>query len=109
MACERLGRPANTPAPSWWICDVLPCISSRRAHDVAAEGLGDRLVAEADAEDRDLAAERAIIDEMPALVGCPGPGEMTMPFRLQLAASTVIASLRSRHLGAELAEVLDRL
>ena len=71
-----------------------------RADDASAEDLADGLMPEADAENRDLAAELtndllgdarvlrnagtrrdddAAIDEMPASCGMPGPGEMMMP------------------------------
>ena len=52
----------------------------RRAHDLAAIDLADRLVAEADAEDRDRRARRArsASRQMPASFGVQGPGEMTI-------------------------------
>jgi len=49
------------------------------AHDLAAKGLADRLVAEADAENRNPRAGR--LDEVeasPASLGVQGPGESTM-------------------------------
>ena len=74
------GRPANRPFSSWKIFEVLPCMTLRRAHDLAAERLADRLMAEAHAEDRDLARERA--DRRPARCrprsACTGPGEITI-------------------------------
>ena len=55
------------------------------AHDVAAEACAEALVAEADAEDRAPAREArgSTSFEMPASRGVPGPGEMTMPSRLE--------------------------
>ncbi len=49
------GRPVKTPAPSWSIVDVLPCISSAAPTMRRAVGVGDGLVAEAHAEDGDAA------------------------------------------------------
>ena len=48
---------ANTPSPSCAIGDSLAVHHALRAHDRAAERLADRLVAEAHAENRDLAGE----------------------------------------------------
>jgi hypothetical protein len=66
-------------------------------HDLAAEGRADALVAEADAEQRDLAGE--LLDgatEMPASAGEHGPGEITMRSGFIAAISlSVIASLRN--------------
>ena len=52
----------------------------RGAHDLAAEGLADGLVAQADAQDRDLARRSVLITSrlMPASFGVHGPGEITM-------------------------------
>jgi hypothetical protein len=48
-------------------------------HDLAAEGLADRLVAEAHAEHRDRPGEAPISSsETPASFGVHGPGESTM-------------------------------
>ena len=66
------GRPANTPTPSWLISDVLPCITLRRAHDLAAEELADALVAEAHAEHRD-AALAEVADRVVREAGVLGP------------------------------------
>jgi hypothetical protein len=66
------------------------------AHDLAAEGLADALVAEADAEDGDLAGEALITaSEMPASLGVHGPGEITMCSGASAAISSVISSLRN--------------
>ena len=52
----------------------------RRAHDLAAERLADRLMAEADAEDRDRRPTPCSIRsrQMPASFGVQGPGESTI-------------------------------
>ena len=52
----------------------------RRAHHLAAERLADRLMAEADAEDRNVSARPCAIRsrQMPASLGVQGPGESTM-------------------------------
>ena len=53
--------------------------------DLAAEDEPHGLVAEADAEHRDLSGEgRMASHEMPASSGRPGPGEMTMAAGAQL-------------------------
>ena len=74
------GNPLNTPRPSWVTGESLPCITRCARHDATAERLPDRLVAEADAEDRDLARRSAgsAAREMPASFGVHGPGEMTI-------------------------------
>ena len=69
----------------------------RRAHDLAAEGLADRLVAEADAEDRDRSARPVSIRsrQMPASFGVQGPGESTIASGSAAStSSTAILSLR---------------
>ena len=67
-----------------------------RAHDRAAEHRADRLVPEADAEDRrrlpELAGSRSIVT--PACSGRPGPGEMTI--RSGFAARDVLERRRRR-------------
>jgi hypothetical protein len=66
--------------PVWWTSQTLPCTGVRRADDLAAEGLADRLVAEADAEHRHARAARRAIRarQMPASFGVQGPGESTI-------------------------------
>ena len=63
------------PAPSWRTALALPCTSALRLADLAAEGLDDRLVAEADAERRHARAEPADdLDRRRRRPGGPGPG-----------------------------------
>ena len=58
----------------------LPCIRRRRADDPAAIGLADRLVAEADAEDRHLRPARSISSrQMPARSGCKARARARWP------------------------------
>ena len=67
--------PANTPVPSWWIWEVLPCMRLGRGHGRAPEDLADALVAEADPEDRDPTGEGRDdlhADARPTRAG-PGP------------------------------------
>ena len=78
-----------------------------RLADLAAEGLDDRLVAEADAERRDCGPSRRMSSiETPGVAGRPGPGEMTRC----VGASALRLVRRDRvvaddvHLGAELLE-----
>ncbi len=78
-----------------------------RLADLAAEGLDDRLVAEADAEGRHRGPSRRTISTLaPASAGRPGPGEMTRCVGASFSApSASITSLRMhRHLRAELLE-----
>ena len=76
----------------------------RRAHDRAAERGADRLVPEADAENRRRARRSAGSTSivMPASSGRPGPGEITMRSGAQRArsSSTVTASLRTTRTSA---------
>ena len=75
-----LGRPANTPPSLWWIGEVLPCMSCLACTILPAERLADALVAEAHAEDRDLAGEVAgsAAPKCRPRSACTGPGEITM-------------------------------
>ena len=85
----------------------LPVHELARLADLAAEGLDDRLVAEADAERRHAGASRRTISTVaPASPGRPGPGEITRCDGASRSASSASSSsLRRTHdLGAELAE-----
>ena len=77
-------------------------------HDAPAKGRADRLVAEADAEQRDLARELADRRQrkcrLPART--PGRDDQILRFGRAISASEM-ASLRSLHILPELAEVLD--
>ena len=67
--------PRKTPRPLWRMVDDLAVHQRGRAHDRAAIDLADRLVAEADAEDRDFRA--GALDQRQAdagLVGRAGAG-----------------------------------
>ncbi len=75
---------------------------ARRAVDGGAERHAERLVAEADAEDRHVrAGSRIRSTQTPASSGRPGPGESTMPSgsRASIAAA-LSASLRSTSTSA---------
>ena len=74
------GRPAKTPAPSWWMAEVLPCMSVGAPHDRRRRrpgrctggrgrrrGSGSRRPARVDDRQADT----------PASSGRPGPGEMS--------------------------------
>ena len=65
------GSPAKSPRPSCVTGPDLPWTSSLRQADLAAEGLDDRLVAEADAERRHARRESADDLERRARVGRP--------------------------------------
>ena len=57
MTVRGEGSPSKTPAPSWTTSVVLPCIRRSARTTVAAEGLPDGLVSEADAEQRDAGGD----------------------------------------------------
>ena len=86
---------------------------SSGACDDGAERLGDRLVAEAHAEERDAGRRgaRTTAIDAPASAGVPGPGEMSTPSYVRYAdaaASVAIASASTRSVvGAELLQVAD--
>ena len=65
--------------PAWKMRLTLPCIGTGARTTSSAERLADRLVAETDAEDRDLPAAAAIRSrQMPASFGVHGPGDSTI-------------------------------
>jgi len=70
--------PPETPSP-WCAFRKLACTGTAAAHDLAAEGLADGLMAKADAEDRNI--RRSLLDQIEAdtgLVRCTGPGDSTI-------------------------------
>ena len=56
---EALRHSSNTPWPSCWTGDILPCISRAARTTLPPNTSTMRLMAEADAEHRDVAGERA--------------------------------------------------
>ena len=109
----RAGR-ANTPTPSWRISDVLPCITVRRAHDLAAVELADALVPEAHAEHghaalAEVRGSRRSRARRPR--AGPGPGEIEHRVGLErahLVEGDRVVAVHDR-LGAELTEVLHEV
>ena len=112
MASSGSGRPANTPAPSWRISEVLPCITCGGSHDPPAEDLADALQAEAHAEHRATAGEVAdhVVAE-PRIVGRAGArgDEHGVGIELdQLVEGPGVVAVHER-LGPQLTEVLDEV
>ena len=112
---RRRRAPAKSPVPSCVIARRLAVHhAARRADHAAAVRLADRLVPEADAEDRDRARRSAGSTgdrDARRRAGVHGPGETTIASGASAAiASTSIASLR-RTLGSspQLAEVLHEV
>ena len=87
------GSPRRRRAPSWRIARRLAVHEHRRPHDRARRRPAPmRLVAEADAEDRNLAARArgSASSEMPASSGVHGPGEITMRVGRSAATSSTV-------------------
>ena len=105
--------PLNTPRPSCSMVDVLPCIGTRRAHDLRRRtrrrSPGARGRRRGSASSRRAARITSIV--MPASSGRPGPGEITIRSGLQrrdlVDRDGVVA--HDLHVGAELAEVLHEV
>ena len=100
---ERPGEPAEHAAAVVLDRRRLAVHRDAGAHDRAAEDRADRLVPEADAENRRrlpaAAGSRSIV--MPASSGRPGPGEMTIRSGFApTTSSTVTASLRTTRTSA---------
>jgi hypothetical protein len=72
------GSPANTPSRVVVMTLVLPCISCCARMILPPKRRADRLVAQADAQDRQLAGEVLDrLDRNTGLGGEHGPGEIT--------------------------------
>ena len=97
MAVNGEGTPAKISVPSWEMRADLAVHRRRRADDLAAERLADRLMAEADAEDRELAGGGGDQVEADAgLVRRARAGGQHDRFGLRASASaTVSLSLRT--------------
>ena len=97
MARNGLGSAGKEPGA---VVRNVGCLSVHRprgAHHAAPVGRADRLVAEADAEDRNGGPESADrpSTEIPASAGVQGPGEMMMWLGARAAiSSSVTASFR---------------
>ena len=74
---ERRRNPGEDRRPVVTDCGGFAVHQLLRANDVAAERLSDRLMSQADAEDRDLALEPFESARLtPASFGVQGPGEI---------------------------------
>ena len=103
---------AEQPLPVWWILLVLPCIRLGRAHDVAAHGLADGLVARGRRRGSGMSPRSGRSAQADAgLIGRAGPGESTIASgAIAAISSSVILSLRMHvDLGAQLAEEMDEV
>ena len=85
----------------------------RRAHDVAAERLADRLMAEADAEDRNGSARPCSIRsrQMPASFGVQGPGDSTIAsgFAAEHVLDRDLVVAMHGHVRPEPAQIMDEV
>ena len=74
------------------------------------KGFADRLMTEADAEQRNLSGiPRIAASEMPAWAGAHGPGKSPDSRARRPISATPMASLRKTHLPPQFAEVLDEV